>query len=111
MGLYLCFHPPSHVALRFGHDHSVFFSNQEPTRNVLPKGAPDWNSDAAQRNRPLHGREHSTLLCGSILRESRREGSFGKPNQTVTVGHEFWRLGMRFEAIEDVCDLLALVGS
>ena len=39
------------------------------------------------------------------------EGPFGQPDQTVAVRCKLWRLGMGFEAIEHVCDLLALVGS
>ena len=42
----LRFHPLRHVALRFGHDHSIVFGNKESIRNVPPKWAPGWNCDA-----------------------------------------------------------------
>src|SRR5437879_1135488 len=111
MRLYLRLHAPRHVALRLRDDHSVVFSKQKPTRNALPKRPPNGNSDAAQRYRPLHGREHGEIFRGSVLRESRRERAFGEPNQTIAVWCELWRLGIRFETIEHVCNLLALVGS
>jgi hypothetical protein len=48
---------------------------------------------------------------GCVLRERRFEGSLGEPNQTIAVRCKLWRLGMGFEAIKYVCDLLALIGS
>src|SRR5215813_2844132 len=111
MRLHLRLHALRHVALRRRDDHSIVFSKEKPTRNVLPKRASDGNSDAVQRYRPLHGREHGVILRGSVLRESRRECGFGEPNQTTAVWCEPWCLGMRFETIEHVCNFLALVGS
>src|SRR5262245_27886100 len=73
MRLYLCLHSLRHVALRCGYDHSVVFTNQKPTGDVLPKGASDRNSDAAQGSRPLDGSEHCQILPGSVLRECRLE--------------------------------------
>lgn len=108
---YLRLHARRHVALRLRDDHSIVFGNQKPTRNVLPKRAPDRNSNAVQRYRPLHGGEHGAILRGSVLRECRREGAFGESNQTIAVRCKLWRLGMRVETIEHVRNLLALVGS
>src|SRR6478752_2061078 len=108
MRLYRRLHALRHVALRLRDDHSVVFGNQKPARNVLPDRAPDRNSNAAQRYRPLHGSEHRLLISGCILRESPGEGSLRQPNQTVAVRCKLWRLGMGFEAIKYICDLLAL---
>ena len=38
------------------------------------------------------------------------EGLIGQPDQAVAVGRQLRRLRMGRSAIEDVCDLLALVG-
>src|SRR6516225_4467422 len=111
MRLYLRLHALCHEALRLGHDHSVVFANQKPARNIFPERAPDSDSDAVNRDRPLHGAEYSTILCGGVLRERRRECSVREPNQPVTVRRKFWGLGIGLAAIEDVCDILSLVGS
>src|SRR6202040_3283722 len=84
MRLYLCLHPLCHVALRLRDNHSIG---------------------------PLRGREHSPIFGGCVLRERRREGFLGEPNQTIAVRCKLWCLGMRFEAIEHVSDFLALIGS
>src|SRR5215471_2583440 len=39
-------HALRHVALRLSDDHAVIFGKQKPTRDILPKRAPDWNGDA-----------------------------------------------------------------
>ena len=93
MRLYLRRHALRHVALRLRDDHSIVFSKQKPTRNVLPKRAPDGNSDAVQRYRPLHGREHGAILRGSVLRESRREGAFGSQIKPLLSGASFGARG------------------
>ena len=36
-------------------------------------------------------------------------GSLRQPNQTIAVRCKLWRLGMGWEAIKYVCDLLALI--
>src|SRR5262245_8456473 len=74
---YLRLHALGHVALCLRDDHSIVFGNQKPTRNVLPKRAPDRNSDAVHRYRPLHGGEHGSIVRGCVRRERRLEGSFG----------------------------------
>src|SRR5262245_16554267 len=99
---YLRLHALRHVVLRFGDDHAIVFGNQEPARNVFPKWAPRWNTNAAQRDRSLNGCEHSPILRGCVLRERCREGFFGQPNQTMTVWRKLRRLGMQWETIEHV---------
>jgi hypothetical protein len=95
-GMRLCFrlHPLCHVVLCVRHDHSVVFGKEKPARNVPPKWAPDWISDAVQRYRPLHGGEHCAILRRCVLRERRLEGFLWQPNQPIVVRREFWREGV-----------------
>jgi hypothetical protein len=111
MHLCLCLHASRHIALRLRNYHPIVFGDQKPSRNVLPKRTPARNSNAVDRYRPLHSRKHCALIRRCVLRERSREGLVGKPNQPIAVGCKLWRLGMGFEAVEHVRDLLALIGS
>src|SRR5215470_17167010 len=106
----MCFclrvHALRHVALRLSDDHPVVFGNQKPAWNVLPKRAPDGNSDAVLRDRPLHGGEQRLIRDGRMLCEGGRKGFIRQPDQAIVVWRELWRLGMRLEAIEEVRDFL-----
>ena len=64
---------------------------------------------AIQRYRPLHCGEDQAIVGGSVLRKRHLEGLFGQPNQTIRVRCKLWRMGMGFEAVEHVGDLLTLV--
>ena len=111
VSLYLGLHPRRHIPLRLWHDHSVVLGNEKPARDVLPKRAPYWDSDAAERYRPLHGGQDGSIVRRCVLREGHREGFFGQPNQTLAIGRELRGLGMWLQPIEHVCYRFALVRS